>query len=284
MEKVILYPNAGRDKDLALTLETKDMLENCGVKCVICPMPVSGEDAAIPGSVFVTDIADELAGADMLVTFGGDGTILQAARAAAGATLPILGVNMGGKGFMAELERDQLDDVVKAVTGECELENRMMLDIILERDGIEISSDFALNDVVIGGIAKIIDLTIYGDGHRLSHFAGDGAVIATPTGSTAYSMSAGGPIVEPTAENIIVTPICAHALEARSFVLAPQRQVSVLIGHAKANSAYMSVDGCDHTDIISGDIIRIRKSNRKTCLVHMPHMNFYGRVSEKLGG
>ncbi len=133
-------------------------------------------------------------------------------------------------GFMAELEPGDIDRIPGAVLGGYDIHTRMMLDVALIRDGETILKDFALNDAVIRGLTRVVELSVYGDGQLISHFSGDGAVIASPTGSTAYSMSAGGPIVEPSAENIIITPICAHALVAKSFVLAPDRQVMAEIG------------------------------------------------------
>jgi NAD+ kinase len=159
----------------------------------------------------------------------------------------------------------------------------MMLDVEVFRDGESICNDFALNDIVVKGDNKVIDLTLYGDQQRISRFSGDGAVIATPTGSTAYSMAAGGPIVEPSARNIIVTPICAHVLEAKSFVLVSNRLVSVKIGYKKQNPAYMSVDGGNHVRIQSGDILNVRESKKSTLFVRLSKRNFYTKVSEKLG-
>lgn len=283
MEKIILCPNLNRDTGLAVALEVRGLLESRGISCVICLLPDEGDEVVLPAGVETADMTAELPGTQMIITFGGDGTILRAARAAVDRATPILGINMGGKGFMAELERDEVSKVLDIVSGQYSVEHRMMIDVELERGGEVISRDFALNDVVVGAIARIIDLAIYGDGRQITRFVGDGTVIATPTGSTAYSMSAGGPIVEPNAENIIITPICAHALEARSFVLAPDRQVSVVIGHTKANPAYMTVDGCEYVEVFSGDTLRIKKSDKKTMLVHKMYSDFYSKVSEKLG-
>jgi NAD+ kinase len=158
----------------------------------------------------------------------------------------------------------------------------MMLDAELIRGGKVVYEDFALNDVVIRGYNKVIDLTLYGDGQIISSFVGDGAVIATPTGSTAYSMSAGGPIVEPTSHNIIVTPICAHVLEAKPFVLESDRYVTIEIGHEKNSPAYLSADGCDRYEIYSGDVINVKKSRKYTQLVRLSGRSFYSKVSEKL--
>ncbi len=283
MRRVLLCPNLSRDKDLLLTQEVHNMLKTCDADVVICPL--LDEDCSMPacGDLIISTLERELDRADMLITFGGDGTILRAARAVAHKSIPILGVNMGAKGFMAEIEQEDIELIPKAVCGDYNIERRMMLDVELVRNGDVIYNDFALNDVVIAGITKVIDLTLYGDGQRISHFSGDGAIVSTPTGSTAYSMAAGGPIVEPCAHNILVTPICAHILTAKAFVLASDRHVTVELGAEKANPAYLTVDGGGYLNLVSGDIINVRKSLKETLLVQLSNRSFYKKVSEKLG-
>ena len=282
--KIILFPNAQRDIGFEMTRRVNEMLVKRGRLAVFCPVYDYDSAACIPPPGLETvEIGNELSSAEMIITFGGDGTILRAARAAADSGVPILGVNLGGKGFIAELEAEDISQIDKMMTDGFEIENRMMLDVEVMRGGEVIYRDFALNDAVIKGDNKVIDLLLFGDGQRISHFSGDGAVIATPTGSTAYSMAAGGPIVEPAAHNIIVTPICAHTLEAMSFVLVSDRRVSVEIGRRKHNPAYMAVDGGEHVSIQSGDVINVRKSDRYSRLVRLSRRSFYKKVSEKLG-
>ena len=284
LNKIILYPNAERDAGFEVSKKVYEILKNHGRQIAFCPE----YDEDFPGAVQLpgvkaTKLEDELPTAEMIITFGGDGTILRAARAAAGIGVPILGINMGGKGFLTEFELEDLEQINTAVKGGYRIGSRMMLDVEVKRDGETVCSDRALNDVVVRGDNKVIDLTLFGDGQRISHFSGDGTVIATPTGSTAYSMSAGGPIVEPAAHNIIVTPICAHVLEARSFVLTSDRQVTVEIGYRKHNPAFLSVDGCNHVSIQSGDLVNVRKSEKNTRFIRLSNRSFYKKVSEKLG-
>ena len=284
MRRVLLCPNVMRDRDYALTLEVNNLLKGCDVSIVVCPIyDESCTPLAAPDGLEVSDLDTELEGADMAIVFGGDGTILRVARAAALKSVPILGVNMGQKGFMAEIEKEDLALIPQAVCGDYVINRRMMLDMELIRDGKVIYSDFALNDVVIAGVTKVIDLTLRGDGEKISHFSGDGAIVATPTGSTAYSMAAGGPIIEPSADSIVVTPICAHVLAARSFVLAPDRHVSIELGAVKVNPTYLAVDGGTYIDLVSGDVISVQKSKKETLLIHLSSRSFYARVSEKLG-
>jgi len=282
--KIILYPNAQRDVGFAMTQRVGEMLRKRGKRTVFCPVFDDGAATCTPPPGFdVAAIEDELPNAEMIISFGGDGTILRAARAAADMGVPILGINLGRKGFIAEIEAGDIGLIDEAVEKGFAIDNRMTLDVELIRGGETVYRDFALNDVVIRGDNKVIDLMIFGDGQRISHFSGDGTVIATPTGSTAYSMAAGGPIVEPGAENIIVTPICAHTLEGKSFVLASDRRVVVEIGYRRSNPAYMSVDGGEHVSIFCGDAIKICKSERYVRLVRLSSVSFYKKVSEKLG-
>jgi NAD+ kinase len=289
MKKVILAPNARRDRNFELTGRVNEMLRKNGAETVVCPL-YDDEDAASEREGFgaglgkFSDIADELDMAELIITFGGDGTILRAARLAVDGSAPILGVNMGGKGFLAELERGEIDLIPAIFHGEYIEDRRMLLDVRLERGGETIVRDFALNDVVVAGVTKIVDFSVYGDGQIMTSFAGDGVIVATPTGSTAYSMSAGGPIVEPSARNIIITPICAHVLEAKPFVLASDRLVTVVTGSGKPNPTYMAVDGCESVPVLAGDQISVRKSAKTICLAHVAGKSFYKMVSEKLGG
>jgi len=283
-KKIILFPNAERDTGFKMALKVRDILEKHGRNTAFCPM---FENDSVPGALLsgieAADLESELSSAEMIITFGGDGTILHAARAAVSHGVPILGMNLGGKGFMAELETDDIGLIDSVAKGEYRLGSRMMLDVEVLRNGEPVCCDFALNDIVIKGDNKVIELMLFGDGQKISQFSGDGAVIATPTGSTAYSMAAGGPIVEPSAHNIIVTPICAHVLEMKSFILVSDRKVSVEIGHRKNNPAYMSVDGGDHVGIRGGDVVNVHKSERYTHFVRLANKSFYKKVSEKLG-
>ncbi|MDR1589403.1 MAG: NAD(+)/NADH kinase [Oscillospiraceae bacterium] len=282
MKKVVLCPNASRDVRFATSREVGRILEDIGILSVLCPLP-DCDDGRGSGGGGYAELAARLADAEMIIAFGGDGTILRTARAAAGYGVPVLGVNLGGKGFMAELERDGVGAIPGALTGGYDVESRMMLDVELRRGDAVICEDFALNDVVIGGMTKIVDITLCGDGNVISELSGDGVVIATPTGSTAYSLSAGGPIVEPSARNILITPVCAHMLKARPFVLASERLVSVRLGSARQNPAYMSVDGCDYVELIADDLINVRESPKKTLFARLSGGSFYRKVSEKLG-
>lgn len=283
MKKIVLCPNLSRDLGLEYTRKATVMLREAGHSVSICPLPLTDHEIDVPAGVHTEPLADSLVGADLLVSFGGDGTILQAARAAMHEKVPIIGVNLGTKGFMAELETGELQRLLDAANGKYELVRRMMIDVELKSGGKVIFSDTALNDAVVKGMMKVISLSAYSDGWKMYEFSGDGIIIATPTGSTAYSMSSGGPLVEPNAKNIIMTPVCAHVLAVKSFVLSPSRVVTVKVGDIAGKQAYLSVDGGKPVVMNSGDELIARNSIYETYMAHVGPKSFYDIAYEKLG-
>ena len=285
--KVVLSPNPYRDRGLKAAQAAEKILRSVGVETVMClPFPVEGGSLDLPKHIRFKNTQEELKSADMLICFGGDGTILHAAKDANACHVPVLGVNLGSVGFMAELEQGELSMLSRLAAGKYTIESRMMLDVVVRREGKIIYSDFALNDAAVtkGAVARVVDLEVYGDKVLISSFSADGVIISTPTGSTAYSMSAGGPIVEPTAENIIVTPICPHALSARSFVLGCGRLLSVKLGRMVRKTTYLSVDGGKAFRLNGGDVVEARESKSKTQLVRVTGRTFYEILNHKLGG
>lgn len=285
--KVVLSPNPYRDRGLKAAQAAEKILRNVGVETVMClPFQVEGSGLDLPSHIRFRNAQEELKSADMLICFGGDGTILHAAKDANACHVPVLGVNLGSVGFMAELEQSELSMLSRLAAGKYVIEDRMMLDVSVRREGKIIYSDLALNDAAVtkGAVARVVDLEVYGDKVLISSFSADGVLISTPTGSTAYSMSAGGPIVEPTAENIIVTPICPHALSARSFVLSRGRTVSVKLGRMVRKTTYLSVDGGKAFRLNGGDVVEARESKSKTQLVRVTNRTFYEILNQKLGG
>jgi len=284
MKKIVLCPNPARDIGFEYTRRYYNIFKGLGIETHICPISDNEyADVPEPEDIRFSDLGCALVGADMAVALGGDGTILRVARSSAPAGTPVLGVNLGKKGFIAELERDETDKILEALEGNKKSEDRMMLDVSVIRDKKRVHSDYALNEVFINGIARMIDLTVLSEGKHVISFSGDGVVIATPTGSTAYSMAAGGPIMEPAIENIIVTPICAHMLMARAYILSAETTVNVIVGSLGTKSAYISADGGQLFNLLSGDLIEIRRSKYVTKLIKLSNKSFYEKVSEKLG-
>lgn len=284
--KVILSPNPYRDKGLKAAQEAARVLNAAGVETKFClPFSVNyNVTIELPQEIPYSAMHKELPGADMILCFGGDGTILHAAKAARHHNVPILGVNMGSVGFMAELEQDEMDMLQQLATGDYRLEKRMMLDVQVWRKDKVVHRDSILNDAVVtkGAVARGIECLVFADGVQTFHASGDGVIVSTPTGSTAYSMSAGGPIVEPTAENVIVTPICAHTLYARSMVLDPSRTVEINMSRLARRTAYLSTDGGKAFRLTPDDVVSIQRSKTATQLVRLTNRTFYEMISKKL--
>lgn len=286
--KIVLSSNPYRDKGLRVALESRRLLEHAGAQTVLCLpfQPKKGERLDLPRQVTLSVLEKELSSADLLICFGGDGTILHAARDATLHNVPILGINLGSVGFMAELERSELALLTPLAHGMYTIEERMMLDVEVFRGNKLISQDTALNDAVIskGSMARVAEMEVLADRVRVASITGDGVIVATPTGSTAYSMSAGGPIVEPTSKGIIVTPVCAHQLTARAMVLAPERIVTVQLPRGNRKYLYLSVDGGKAVRLSGGDRVDIHCSARCTQLVRLADRSFYQVINQKLGG
>jgi len=264
----------------------QQVLSQAGAEtCLALPFELERGSVEVPGHLKFLPVEEAFRGADVLVCFGGDGTILHAAKDALAHRIPVLGVNLGSVGFMAELESTELHLLTRLTQGKYRLEERMMLDVAVRREGRTVYRDLALNDAVItkGAVARIIELEVRADNNPIGRFSGDGIIVSTPTGSTAYSMSAGGPIVEPTAENLVVTPICPHALHARSYVLGGQRVAAVRLGKLSRKTAYLSVDGGRAFRLGGGDQVELRRSADKVRLVRLTNRSFYTVLEQKLG-
>ncbi len=286
--KIVLSSNPYRDKGMRVALEARRILEHAGAQTVLCLpfQPKKGDRLELPRQVPLSLLEKELPTADLLICFGGDGTILHAARDATQCGVPILGVNTGSVGFMAELERGELPLLTPLAHGMYSVEERMMLDVRVLRGSKVIYEDSALNDAVIskGSMARVAEMEVLADRVKITGLTGDGVIVATPTGSTAYSMSAGGPIVEPTSKSIIVTPVCAHQLAARAMVLAPERVVTVQLPRGNRKCLYLSVDGGKAVRLTGSDRVEINQGERSTQLVRLANRSFYQVINQKLGG
>ena len=283
MKKIILTPNPYRDKNFGTVRAARDILQDAGFDVKICLPFETERPADLPRDIRFFRLDRELPGAFMVICFGGDGTILHMAKAATRQGVPILGVNMGTLGFMAELEGSELSMLRKLAAGEFNLDERMMLDVTVHRGLDIVFHDICLNDAVItkGAVARVIHLDVNCDGVRAMECNGDGIIVATPTGSTAYSLSAGGPVVEPEASSILVTPICAHDMVSRSIVASDKRVITVELMPNTRRSAYLSVDGGKALRVNAGDVVTIKKSPLMTRLVRIKDRSFYDVVNQK---
>ena len=274
-KRVILCPNPYRDSELKVCRQSRDMLESLGMQASVC-LPFQregyGEELGLP----MRPLQQEIRQADLLIAFGGDGTILHLARTVALHSVPVLGVNLGSLGFMSELEVNELDRLRDLAQGRFTVESRMMLDVSVLREGRQVYNNIALNDAVVskGSIARVVRLDIFTEEGRLTKVGGDGIIVSTPTGSTGYSMAAGGPIVEPTARNLLLTPICPHSTRSSSYVLSPEHIITVEAADANRKFVYLSVDGGKAFSLKNGDQVRVSTSKYTTRLVRLSKKSF----------
>ncbi len=283
MKKVILTPNPYRDKGFQTVRAAQKILTEAGVETRIClPFDVD-KSFDLPKDLHFYRLDREIHHTDLVICFGGDGTILHMAKSATRAGIPILGVNIGTMGFMAELESTELDQLARLAKDDFTIDNRMMLDVIVKRDRDIIFHDICLNDIVVtkGAVARIVHLTVECDGIEAMECGGDGVIVATPTGSTAYNLSAGGPIVEPETDSILITPICAHDVVSRCIVASGKRVITVGLNKNARRNAFLSVDGGKALRLNMGDVATIQKSKLQTRLIRLKDRSFYDVVNMK---
>ena len=283
MKKVILCPNPYRDNELTVAKRAKALLESCGFQTVVC-LPFHRDGYGNELGVPIVQLQQEIKSADMLISFGGDGTILHLAKAVAIHSVPVLGINMGSLGFMTELEGNEVEQLRDLAKWDFTVDSRMMLDVSVIRGNHQVYSNIALNDAVIskGAVARVVRLDIFTEEGKLTKVCGDGAIVSTPTGSTGYSMAAGGPIVEPTARNLVLTPICAHSSRSISYVLSPNHVITVETADANRKFVYLSVDGGRAFSLKNGDQVRIGKSRFDTKLVRLSKRSFCEILDKKM--
>ncbi len=280
MKKVVLNPNPSRDKNFDCTKKVAEFFKKNGVEvCVFKDVHGSENTGATP-----LDFSSAVKDADLIISFGGDGTLLHTANQVAGLGLPVLGINIGRIGYMAELESNEIELLKNIIDGKFEVEERMRIDVSVRRGDKTVYRRTALNDAVImkTGLLWIIDLDIYADEMFISRYSGDGVLVATPTGSTAYSLSAGGPIIDPLSKNITITPVCAHALTAKPIVLSHERTIKIISKSPENSAVAMSIDGEDGFELMHDDEIIIKEAEEKTKLIHVKNMNFYDVLYTKL--
>ena len=222
--------------------------------------------------------------ADLLIVLGGDGTLLSVARAAHPHNIPILAVNLGSLGFLAEISIAELYPTLENIlAGKFEIENRMLLNACIWRNGEKVEDHNVLNDVVInkGAVARVINLQVLVDGQYMTSYRADGLIIATPTGSTAYSLSAGGPIIHPSMHTLVLSPICPFTLTNRSILIPDQSIIQVKLA-AEYDDVRVTLDGQEGYDMRAGDILEIKKTKTSFQLIRRPNKNYYQILRDKL--
>ncbi len=279
---VVICPNPYRDIDFAHTLKIYRALAEHHITSAAFPLFVPFSAPEVTKLSAIMPLAISLSPADLLIAIGGDGTVLNLARRSMGNQIPIIGVNFGDKGFLAELDGTEMNSLITAAKGGFRESHRMMLDVKLIRRGEVVYEDTALNDVVLKSVHNCIAVTTRILGQVASRFAGDGLIVATPTGSTGYSLSAGGPIVEPEAQNMIVTPLAAHLLSAKAFVVSPNRELEITADRVRGRPTVITVDGNDVVDFFAGDELIVRRSAHETIIADLQLRPFYERMLDIL--
>ena len=222
---------------------------------------------------------------DAVVVLGGDGTILESSRRSAPYGIPVLGLNLGRLGYMAELEMSEINELAHMVAGEYTLERRSMLNIeLINSEGEVRQSEYALNDAVLsnGSISRVVDLELYEGGVHIANYRSDGMIIATPTGSTAYSLSAGGAIIDPRLNCLCVTPICPHSLYARPMVFPDSACIEIKNVCPREKTLFLTVDGRVNYEISIGERVRISRSPLFTTFIRIKDCSFYSRLRQKM--
>lgn len=277
--KVVLYPNFNKKNALNCALSACDILHSLGIA-------VSADEACrnelSEKNIEFGDFKTLVSECDVVIAIGGDGTILKCAKKLSDFTKPILGINSGRLGFMASVEIEELSLLSRLAEGDYKTERRMMLSVE-HITGSETKSYTALNDIVITRpYSKISDFRVSVNDIVVSRTRADGLVFSTPTGSTAYSLSAGGPIIEPDMECIEFTPICPHSLFSRTMLFSPEKVLTVTHDNPEDSDVYFSIDGADGREFHSGEILKITKSQRCINLIDLKNNNFYGSINKKL--
>ncbi|BBA96506.1 putative inorganic polyphosphate/ATP-NAD kinase [Actinacidiphila reveromycinica] len=280
---VFLLTHTGREAAIRSAERVVNGLMRCGIGVRL--LEDEAADLPLPPAVeLVGEVGPgSVQGCELIIVLGGDGTLLRGAEFARASGVPMLGVNLGRVGFLAEAERDDLDKVVdRVVTKEYEVEERMTLDVLVRNDGRIVHTDWALNEASVEKASRerLLEVVTEVDGRPVSGFGGDGVVCATPTGSTAYAFSAGGPVVWPEVEALLMVPISAHALFARPLVTSPR---SVLAVEVQPQSQYgvLWCDGRRTVELRPGARVEVRRGAVPVRLARLHHASFTDRLVAK---
>ena len=285
MDSFYIITNKDKDPGFQTTRFVKEYLEKRGKKCTIRENMVESG-----GNYKYTDAAGIPDDVDCVLVLGGDGTLLQASRDLTERDLPLLGINMGTLGYLAEVDRKGIEPALeRLLAGEYQIVSRMMISGEVYHQGNKVMEDLALNDIVIGryGRLRIIDFKIYVNGEYLNRYSADAMVISTPTGSTGYSLSAGGPIVSPEASMLLMTPVAPHTLNTRSIILPDDAEITVemLPGHSRSgDDAEVTFDGDTSVRLTCTDKVVIRKAVKKTRLIKINQISFLEVLRTKMNG
>ena len=285
MKKFALLTNYSKDKRLVYTRMIKTYITENGGSYWI-PRYISEPDKDGDQRYDFSDMPGDI---ECVLVLGGDGTLLQAARELLQRHIPLLGINLGPLGFLTSAEKSELPKCLDSVLDDsCSIDERMMLEGVAYHGSEKIQMNIALNDVIIAraGFSRLVELKIYVNGELLSIYNADGIIVSTPTGSTGYSLSAGGPIIFPQTDVIVITPICPHSLQARSLVVSGEDRIMIEIGRRRKTQkeeAMVTFDGRSAQELETGDRIEIYKAQETTQLIRLKGRSFYQVLQNKIG-
>lgn len=279
MKKIGIVANKDKDIDYKYTKIVVEKLVESGFKAVVGPEISDAVD--LPATVSSTVFKDS----DFMICVGGDGTFLKTARQAYIYHKPVLGINKGTVGFLAEVEPKDIEKAVKRLAeGQFQIQPRMVLGVEVIRQGEKVFEDIAINDAVVSRMAlsRILRLKVALDDKYVDSFPGDGIIISTPTGSTGYSLSAGGPIVQPDMRLMVISPICPHILYSRSFIASDSKTVQISIDDSGETNAMVTVDGQEGFALEPGDLVCAKASYNDVLFASVSHVNFYDVLRAKI--
>ena len=274
--KAAVIPNTQKDNMGKILENVCERLQSCGIE----PILPNELDYNLSG-VISMEYETMIDASDIIIAIGGDGTIIHAAKSAGVKNKPILGINLGRLGFMAGLEIDELEGLSALKSGRYIVENRMMLKVDVVNSG-NTQTFYCLNDAVIsnGPVSRIIDIEVECDGQPFMSYRSDGLIVSTPTGSTAYAMSAGGPVIDPTVESILITPICPHSLFSRSILVGVGAKLSVTASNAQA---VLTIDGEGAVELSGQSRVLVERSSKySVSLIKIKQDNFYNIFKSKM--
>ena len=283
MKKFCVIANTGKDKGYETAEYIKGLIEKAGKQCIMVNDRF-GEDRRED----YIDAADIPLDAECLLILGGDGTMIQAAKDFCHKEIPLLGVNLGTLGFLTEVELQTIEESLEEIyAGKYKIEHRIMLEGMKEENGEVVYNGVALNDFVLNKSreCRLITLHVYVNDELMDTYVCDGLIVSTATGSTAYNLSAGGPVLTPEVKAFIITPICPHSLNKRSLVLSAKDKISVKVGKSKEimdDYAVVNVDGANMVELMTGEEIKIQCSEVETKIVKLTKASFYNRIRSKL--
>ena len=278
MKRISVVPNIKKDESLVATTKLIDILLSLGKEIWV------DESLDLPDIKKVKKVKPEkLSEADLLVVLGGDGTILEVAQSVAKENTPVLGINLGHLGFLSSAEDFSKEMFEEIFAGNYSIRECMMLSAEVVEKGKTVEKFTALNDIVLKGeLARMINIDLDIDGTNTNNYPADGVIIATATGSTAYSLSAGGAIVHPELDAIIITPICPHTLKARCMIVPDSKTVQVSFSEPYRNNAVLNVDGEGNLVLSENASVRVEKSKYKVKFINLNKRNFYDIIREKI--